>query len=77
LVMFMPIITPLETIHPSLIKIVSMSPLVFLETKLRLATIFDIGFAISITEIIILSLVSLFLLGIISYSTFKFKEKEI
>ncbi|PIN88722.1 hypothetical protein COU61_03730 [Candidatus Pacearchaeota archaeon CG10_big_fil_rev_8_21_14_0_10_35_13] len=58
---FMPIITPTETLPGVISSVVSLSPLVILESKLRIASIFGYSFVLSVKETI--SLISSFIVS--------------
>jgi ABC-2 type transport system permease protein len=77
LFVFSPAVTPAETLPPFIANIIRFSPLVLLETKLRITLIFNSLLKISLSEIVSLvsiSVVSLILiLGLYKNS----KEKEI
>jgi ABC-type multidrug transport system permease subunit/archaellum component FlaC len=77
LLIFLPIITPLEILPALLSKIVGFSPLTILENKLRLISIFNMPLTFTANEII--SIASALLLTFILIIIFhkKSKEKEI
>jgi ABC-type multidrug transport system permease subunit len=74
---FSSIVTPTEILPTFLSKIINLSPLTLLETKLRLNLIFDVSLRIFPLEIISISII--LLLSIIAISLFYIlsKEKEI
>lgn len=74
---FSSIITPTETLPGILPKIVSLSPLALLETKLRISLIFDSAIGLNLIEIISLASVAIIFSLIIGIFYKKNKEKEI
>ena len=72
---FLPVITPTETLPPIFSEVVTVTPFVILESKIRMASIFNIFSALSVGEIV--SLVSSFVLSLILISYFYSKKKHL
>ncbi len=74
---FTPLITPVETLPPIVGKFVSHTPLVILENKIRLTSIFGLPLTFSNSEYFALAVTILLTIVFISLAYFKNREKEI
>lgn len=74
---FTPIITPLETLPPVASDIISHTPLVILENKLRLITIFDSSLSFSFSDILSLLGIGALVVILSFFAYHKNREREI